>query len=694
MKQAHQPPPASHAPDTGRRKRLGQYFTGVGLGRILAALARAEKAKSIIDPMAGSGDLLASCLEVGAAPVSIAGIEIDRAARDSCSNRLPQADCILGSAFDPDTISRLPKTEWDLVIGNPPYVRYQSFSDKAEVDHFLPSAMQIRTGLLQTLPTLSALDAEDKRLFAHLISGYSGLSDLAVPSWILCAGLVKIGGRLALVVPESWLTRDYATVVHYLLFRWFDIEFVVEDEHASWFDDAQIKTTLIVAKRVKRRASALVRTDSSTYCHILVSAAAASPESPIGRISLAGGASPERNFAKQARSWLRNGASHSKGLARARPASMKLACGNMIAAASRQKWFAALGETGSQVADGIYISHEIHDWLARHEIAPGLVTFESQGVAVGQGLRTGANGFFYADGRRESDHVELSFSGPLAGLVARAPNSIARPVIRRQSELPAGFTVSPDCATGWALDLRQHALPEDLGEADMFPSVYERIPESIAAVVRAAGQANFGTDAKPQKVWNLSAVSPNIRPAARGMPPRYWYMLPDFAARHLPDVLLARVNSSTPTAYLNKARQCLIDANFSTMWTLPLSKWDAATLLAFMNCAWAQAVIETSGTVMGGGALKVEAAHLRRFPVPLFNEEQLCKLSRHGDELAAMTEHAEVEAVLNSINAVVAEALGCAGEGIKELRQIARAGQERRAKHKTKKGGQDGGEIC
>ena len=694
MKQARQPLPAGHAPDMERRKRLGQYFTGVGLGRILAALAQAEKAESIIDPMAGSGDLLASCLEIGAAPASIVGIEIDRAARDVCSNRLPQADCILGSAFDSDTISRLPKTEWDLVIGNPPYVRYQSFSDKSEIDHFLPSAMQIRTGLLQTLPKLSALDAEDKRLFAHLISGYSGLSDLAVPSWILCAGLVKLGGRLALVVPESWLTRDYATIVHYLLFRWFDIEFVVEDEHASWFDDAQVKTTLIVAKRVKRRASALVRADSSTYCHILISAAAASPESPIGRIALAGGSSPERDFAKQARSWLRNGASHPTGLARARPASMKLACRNMVAAASRQKWFAAIGETGSQASEGIYVSHEIHDWLTRQGIAPSFATFESHGVAVGQGLRTGANGFFYADGVRSSGHIALSFSGPLAGLVARAPDSVARPVIRRQSELPAGFAVSPELATGWALDLRQHALPEDLGEADMFPSVYERMPESIAAVVRAAGQANFGTDAKPQKVWNLTAVSPNIRPAARGMPPRHWYMLPDFAARHLPDVLLARVNSSTPTAYLNRARQCLIDANFSTMWTLPLSKWNAAALLAFMNSAWAQAVIETSGAVMGGGALKVEAAHLRRLPVPAFNEEQLCKLSRHGDELAARAEHAEAESALNSINAIVAEVLGCDREGIKELRQIARGGQERRAKHNTKKGGHDGGEVC
>lgn len=672
-------PELGRAADTERRKRLGQYFTGVGLGRVLAALAQAERAKTIIDPMAGSGDLLASCLEIEAKPKLIAGIEIDAAAREACASRLPQAECILGSAFDPDALLRLPAKSWDLVIANPPYVRYQSFSDKADAAHALPSAMQIRTGLLQALELLPALDAEDKRLFAHLVSGYSGLSDLAVPSWILCAGLVKCGGRLALVVPEAWLTRDYATIVHYLLFRWFDIEFVVEDEHASWFNNAQVKTTLIVAKRVKRRASARARAEGARYCQIAISAAAATPESPIGRLALPG-RSPERTFAKQARLWLRNASRHSTGLTRARPVSLKLACRNVIAAASRQKWFAALGEAESRAAEGVYIPHEIHDWLSSHGAAPAFETFDSQGVAVGQGLRTGANGFFYADGIRRGDEVALTFSGALAGLTAKASLALVRPVLRRQSELPTGFVVSDRLAGGWVLDLRAHALPEDMGKHDLVSGPYESMPEKVAAVVRAAARANFGTDAKPQKVWELTAVTPNIRPSARGAPARHWYMLPDFAPRHLPDVFLARVNSATPRAYLNEGRACLIDANFSTMWALPASKWSANALLAFMNSAWAQAVIEKSGAVMGGGALKVEATHLRRFPVLVFDEAQLHKLGELGKALAVSAPDAERG--IAAIDALVSQVLGCGDQGIAELRQIARDGQVRRAKHK------------
>lgn len=693
MNQARQPKALrGRSINDERRKRLGQYFTGTGLGRVLAALAQAEKAKSILDPMAGSGDLLASCLEIGAKPVELAGIEIDAEARGAFQRRLPDAECVLGSAFDPGAISRLPRLAWDLVIGNPPYVRYQSFSDTTDPSHALPSAMQIRTGLLQAVALLPALDAEDKKLFAHLVSGYSGLSDLAVPSWILCAGLVQLGGRLALVLPESWLTRDYAAVVHYLLFRWFDLEFVVEDEHASWFDEAEVKTTLIVAKRVKRRASALARPESATYCHISISAAAASPQSPIGRLVAGTGRAVEREFAKQARLWLRNASRHSTALVSSHPVSLRLACRNAVASASSQKWFAALGETETAQDHGAHIPHAIHDWLTRRGLAPTFSTLESEGIAVGQGLRTGANGFFYADGTREGDQVVLSFSGPLAGRTAVAPLCIAKPVLRRQAELPPGYAVKAEHATGWALDLRRHALAEDIGAADLISTPYERMPDSIGALVREAGRVNFGSESKPQKVWELTAVSPNIRPAARGLPARHWYMLPDFAPRHLPDLLLARVNASTPKAYLNSGRSCLVDANFSTIWVQPDNRWSPHALLAFMNSAWAQAVIETSGAVMGGGALKVEATHLRRFPLPQIEGVEVAALNELGAQLAAAGSEADVW--LAKIDEVIGKALGCGGGAMAELRRIAQEGQARRAKHNGKRGRENGGELC
>ncbi|MGB6875378.1 MAG: N-6 DNA methylase, partial [Candidatus Acidiferrales bacterium] len=41
-----------------QRKQLGQYFTGLPLGKLLAHLALDSETRTILDPMAGHGDLL------------------------------------------------------------------------------------------------------------------------------------------------------------------------------------------------------------------------------------------------------------------------------------------------------------------------------------------------------------------------------------------------------------------------------------------------------------------------------------------------------------------------------------------------------------------------------------------------------------------------------------------------------------
>lgn len=117
-----------------RRKRLGQYFTGPRLARLLAALSEAEQVGQVIDPMAGTGDMLQAVHAIS--PQSeLFGVEIDPQVAARCLNALSVADAkhtqvITGDAFDWQTLSRLPPRPFDLVITNPPYVRYQSFSDK------------------------------------------------------------------------------------------------------------------------------------------------------------------------------------------------------------------------------------------------------------------------------------------------------------------------------------------------------------------------------------------------------------------------------------------------------------------------------------------------------------------------------------------------------------------------------------
>lgn len=679
-----------------RRKRLGQYFTGLGLGRVLAALAQADKASSILDPMTGTGDLLMASLAVGADPEVLAGIEIDRDAYEVCSQRSTRVQCLLGNAFSGDVLARLPLKQWDLVIANPPYVRYQSFAQRADVDDNdpLPNALEVRTALLNALTHFPALDTEDKRLFAAIISGYSGLADLALPSWLLCAGLVRVGGRLAIVVPESWLSRDYSSAARYLLSRWFEVEFVVEDGHASWFESAQVKTLLIVAKRVKRRKSAMAYPEGASFGHITLSQGAGDENSPIGQLQL-----PRRGrldgleavFAHHARQWLKNGSVHSTGALKMALVSAKATAANVLASSREQRWFAAMDERSAVAEDHAWLPDAVRAWLLRYAKTPRFVSFESQGIAIGQGLRTGANDFFYADGQREGEQIRLRFTGVLSGLTAVVAPDLVKPVLRRQAELPAGYVISPSALQGWVLDLRRSILPEEGKAADPNAHSHQAMPDAMAKVVRAAAKANFGTTEKPTKVWELTAVAPNIRSGGRGGPRRYWYMLPDFAPRHQPDLVLARVNASTPTVYLNEGRACVVDANFSAMCILPSSEWTGYALLAYMSSAWARALMECTGAVMGGGALKLEATHVRRLPMPELAASQIAQLGKLGAKLAVLSAREGNASIIGKIDDIVRQALGCDGQGVEQLREIARMRQHQRSKHRKKRGDHDGG---
>lgn len=68
---------------------------------------------------------------------------------------------------------------------------------------------------------------------------------------VLCASLVKAGGILAMVVPETWLNREYAKPIQYLLLKTFDVLTIARDVNACWFDNALVRTCLIVAKKKK-----------------------------------------------------------------------------------------------------------------------------------------------------------------------------------------------------------------------------------------------------------------------------------------------------------------------------------------------------------------------------------------------------------------------------------------------------------
>lgn len=644
-----------------RRKRLGQYFTGISLARLLAALAGAEKAASIVDPMVGSGDMLAACMELGAKPRTLGAVDIDPVALKICSERVPKAGCILGSAFDPNILSRLPHLHWDLVITNPPYVRYQSMARGAGRGFKLPSALEVRNGLLKVLAGLPAMDDEDRALFTKMASGYSGLADLAVPSWILCAALVAPGGSLALVVPEAWLSRDYATVVHYLLLRWFKIEFIVEDEHAAWFIDTQVKTTLLVARRIPRKDSAFDYAPDETFLKVRLSGRAIGADGVIDRL-YPDGADKEKRFAEQARTWLTSGSTHKGELLEAAHVPLARVAANLKGACVRQKWFVEMKEEGEEaVLTTPLMPQELAAWVGSGSGGSSIISLEGLGVHVGQGLRTGANAFFYVDARKESGEFAEIVPDVLFGDGSvKVPSSCVLPVLHRQSDLPDGYAIRAERLRGRVLAIREFALSEDIRSGGKSARIaYAVMPKELASFVRSIARLNIGTDKEPRFIRDLSAVATNVRRSRPGdtKPPRFWYMLPDFAPRHRPDLVMARVNSANPKTFLNEGRAALVDANFSGIWLDGPVPSDAHALLALLNSSWCRAALELSSAVMGGGALKVEATHLRRLPVPMLDASEWKALSGLGRKLVSVKKTGTDTGLLDRVDSLVITAL-------------------------------------
>jgi len=664
-----------------RRKRLGQFFTSTALGRLLGALGDAPRSGSIIDPMAGRGDLLTACKELGCSPSTFAAIEIDPIAHSKCRAEHTKTTCLLGSAFDPTVLARLPKREWDLVIGNPPYVRYQSMAsggDGVEV----PNAVEVRNGLLSSLEGMSALDHEDKRLFKLLVSNYSGFADMAVPSWILCASLVAVGGRLALVVPESWLSREYASVVNYILLRWFRIEHIVEDEHAVWFADAQVKTLLLVAQRVERRDSAYEWGDTC-FVRSRLSGLAAGACGPIIHL-YPKQIAPERSFINDCEQVLKTGLSKQSALCTMKAERIGGMAALNASSAKGQKWLPLMGEPSSNATLTLQLPPRLAEWMPAGNTR-SMVPLEELGVTVNQGLRTGANRFFYATEIKSTGTHTVVFPDGLPSMgPVSIPSVCLHPVIRKQSDLPVGFRIERKIISGRVLQLNRIALPEDIAlNGALVKEAYGPMPEGLASFVRKAAQVDFGKDGQRKRIWELTAVAPNVRKgdSKKGVPPRFWYMLPDFAPRHRPDVIMPRINGTGPKAMLVADKGILIDANFVTFNVAKHTGVDAYALLAVLNSTWCKVALECSASVMGGGALKVEAAHLRKLPIPAFTLSEWGKLSEMGKVLS------EKATGLERIDRLFANALTgktVVGDSLAALNRLASEAQIRRDGHRAR----------
>ncbi|WP_418861003.1 HsdM family class I SAM-dependent methyltransferase [Slackia isoflavoniconvertens] len=210
------------------RKERGAFFTPPELGRYIAEWAIRDREEKIIEPSCGEGEfLLAACNRLQELGASISAIshqieafEIHDASADQALRRLKSSGFSCGIKVG--NYLELPSTDlYDVVIGNPPYVRFQAVDGKQKA--------------------LSREIADRNKV------SFSGLSSLWV-SFVLksCEGLRK-GGRLAFVLPAELLSVNYASSIRAFLMDSFSEVQVVTFEKRV-FPEVQEEVIILLAQ--------------------------------------------------------------------------------------------------------------------------------------------------------------------------------------------------------------------------------------------------------------------------------------------------------------------------------------------------------------------------------------------------------------------------------------------------------------
>ncbi len=183
------------------RKARGAFFTPPQLADFLTAWAIRSPDDRVYEPSCGEAAFLVSAARRlhsfpnRSAPVRVSGMDIHKAstafAREAIADEGAEADIQTGDFFNAEP----PLEKFDVVIGNPPYVRYQSFNG----------------------------DARTRGLEAALRQGVrlTGLASSWAAFTVHASAFLKPEGRLGLVLPAELLSVNYAMEIRRFLLKRF-----------------------------------------------------------------------------------------------------------------------------------------------------------------------------------------------------------------------------------------------------------------------------------------------------------------------------------------------------------------------------------------------------------------------------------------------------------------------------------------
>ncbi|MFB9776578.1 N-6 DNA methylase [Brevibacterium otitidis] len=234
-------PAASPADTPALRKARGAYFTPAAITEFIASWAVRSAADRVLEPSAGDAAFLIAALhrlqtlapdqptgEPAPQAPTVHGVEIHPESAELARARVAAAGG-RAEVHTSDFFRLLPTGDYDTVIGNPPFIRYQGFTGE--------NRARAREAALRGGVALSGLASSWAAFTVH------------------AALFLRPGGRLGLVLPAELLTVNYAAPVRTFLFEHFrSVELVLFEEQV--FPGAETEVVLLLADGYQEGPSA------------------------------------------------------------------------------------------------------------------------------------------------------------------------------------------------------------------------------------------------------------------------------------------------------------------------------------------------------------------------------------------------------------------------------------------------------
>ncbi|MBJ94963.1 MAG: hypothetical protein CMP23_10900 [Rickettsiales bacterium] len=182
------------------RHSIGQYFTPPALVELVLSLVGPpdEADGKVLEPACGSGRFLLAAQKLwNLCPEQLCGCETDPVARHAAEQQLPEVQIL-----PQDFLSLRPNGGFARVVGNPPYIRNRGRGRDLYADFV-------------------------ERAIDHLGEG----------------------GRLALVLSNSWLDVDFGRRLRARLLENCALEWLIESSAERWFREARVNTMILIARR-------------------------------------------------------------------------------------------------------------------------------------------------------------------------------------------------------------------------------------------------------------------------------------------------------------------------------------------------------------------------------------------------------------------------------------------------------------